>query len=145
MSDCVFCKIVSGELPSRKLYEDERVVAFLDAFPAVKGHTLIVPKQHSSNILEDDEVDAVAVMKAVRLLAPKLIKALEADGINMTSNIGASAGQQIFHTHVHLLPRFQNDGKSLWKPMEEKPDLETLAETIRSVIPTSTEGSSYNE
>jgi len=132
--DCIFCKVISGELPSYKLYEDDRVVAFLDLFPATLGHTLVVPRQHSSNLLEDDEQDALAMMKAVRHLTPKIKEALGADGVNITSNIGASAGQSVFHTHVHILPRWKDDGRELWKPMEDKPNLDALCLTLKSAI-----------
>src|SRR3990167_4324315 len=126
MSDCIFCRIISGDLPSYRLYEDDRVVAFLDLFPAVKGHTLVVPKTHASDLFASDPED----LKAVLNLAPKLEQALDADGINITANKGEAAGQCVFHTHVHLLPRFKDDGKSLWSPMDPKPDLDALHQEL---------------
>ena len=131
MFSCIFCRVVSGELPSYKLYEDDRVIAFLDIFPAVKGHILVVPKTHAENMFASDPEDIKATMKVVLDLAPKLEKALGADGINITTNKGEVAGQSVFHTHVHILPRFKDDGKSLWGPMDSKPDLAELYEELK--------------
>lgn len=134
MTDCVFCKIIAGEIPSRKLYEDDHVMAFLDAFPAVKGHVLVVPKQHASNLLEGDEADAVMLMKTVRHITPKITEALGADGVNIMSNIGEVAGQSVFHTHVHILPRFKGDGKQHWGPLDPAPDLSALYTELKKKL-----------
>src|SRR3989338_202225 len=131
MSDCIFCRIISGDLPSYKLCEDDRVVAFLDAFPAVKGHTLVVPKAHASDLFASDPEDLKAVLRVVLDIAPKLQASLGADGINITTNKGEAAGQSVFHTHVHILPRFKDDGKSLWSPMDPNPDLEGLHQELK--------------
>ncbi len=131
MPDCIFCRVIAGDLPSYKLYEDDRVIAFLDIFPAVKGHTLVVPKVHAEHIFESNPEDLQAVMRVALDLAPKLEHVLGADGINITINKGEAAGQSIFHTHVHLLPRFKGDGKSLWGPMDPKPNLEALHERLK--------------
>ena len=114
--DCIFCKIIKGDIPSAKLYEDERVKAFLDISPANKGHTLIVPKKHSTNILEDDLEDLNACMKAVQIVAKAAIKGVNAGGFNLIVNTNKTAGQVIPHTHFHIIPRFENDGLKHWPP-----------------------------
>jgi len=134
MPSCIYCRVIAGDRPSYRLYEDDRVVAFLDLFPAVKGHTLVVPKTHASDLFASDPEDLKAVLKVVLNLAPKLEQALDADGINITANKGEAAGQSVFHTHVHLLPRFKDDGKSLWSPMDPKPDLDALHQELKAAI-----------
>src|SRR5699024_6064068 len=104
-ADCVFCKIINGEIPSSKVYEDENVLAFLDLSQVTKGHTLVIPKNHEENIYELSEESAKAVFTAV----PKIARAIKATydpiGMNMLNNNGKDAGQSVFHYHVHLLPR----------------------------------------
>lgn len=112
MSACIFCKIVDGSIPSFKLYEDENVMAFLDISQTTKGHTLVIPKAHSGNVLEieSEELDK-ALMAAVRTVAKKLKRVLKCDGFNIVSNIEEVAGQTVFHTHIHIIPRYgANDG-----------------------------------
>lgn len=134
MEDCIFCKVVSGELPSRKLYEDDQVIAFLDLFPSVEGHTLVVPKAHAENFFESGEEDLTAVMRAVRALAPKIEQAVGAQGLNISTNKGTVAGQSVFHTHVHILPRKEGDGRGLWGKMDPVPDLDALHEKIKAAL-----------
>ena len=110
MDNCVFCKIVSGELPSTKVYEDESSLAFFDIHPAVGGHTLVIPKKHVERLEAMDDADILPFMKAVKKTSNALQKTLKADGLNTVSNSGRAAGQIIFHAHVHLLPRFETDG-----------------------------------
>lgn len=103
--DCLFCKIIAGEIPSKKIYEDDVAYAFLDISPWQKGHTLVVPKRHSVDVLEDDEVLAEvghAVARVGRLLKEKL----GATACNVLANAGSDSGQEVFHTHVHVLPRY---------------------------------------
>lgn len=108
MSDCIFCRIVAGEIPSRRVYEDEHAIAFLDLEPFKKGHTLVVPRRHVADALEDAEVLASlapAIAETGRLLTEKL----GASGLNVLSNVGEDAGQSVFHLHVHLVPRYADD------------------------------------
>ncbi len=111
MSACIFCQIVAGEIPSARIYEDEQVLAFLDITQVTKGHTLVIPKQHSRNLLEMDATTASHLFSLVPRIAHHLKERLGASGLNMVNNNEELAGQTVFHTHIHLLPRFdQNDG-----------------------------------
>ena len=110
MTDCIFCKIIDGEIPSAKVYEDEKVLAFLDMSQATPGHTLVVPKQHVPNVFEYD--DGVATDVSLRL--PKIARAIkdafpENKGMNIVNNNGELAYQTVFHTHWHLIPRYTED------------------------------------
>lgn len=106
---CIFCKIVSGEIPSKKVYEDENVIAILDISQATKGHTLVIPKKHSANLLEIDSEEYINVMKAVNLVAKKLSNTLKPAGINILNNCGEVAGQTVMHFHVHVIPRYEEN------------------------------------
>ena len=109
MKDCIFCKIVAGEIPGHIIYENEHVLAFLDILQTTKGHTLIIPKVHRVDIFEMES----SIMEQVFSVVPKIASALKAtfdcSGINIVSNNGESAGQSVFHYHVHLIPRYGND------------------------------------
>ena len=109
MKDCIFCKIIAREIPGHIVYEDEYVLAFLDISQTTEGHTLIIPKEHRVDIFEMEEV----LMEQVHSVIPKLASALKAtfgcSGINIVNNNGESAGQTVFHYHVHLIPRYGND------------------------------------
>lgn len=114
MDDCLFCKIIKGEIPSSKLYETENVLAFLDIAPVHKGHALVVPKKHFVNILDVDEHEFSEVAKAVKKVALAVKKATNADGLTITSNNEKAAGQVVMHYHTHIIPRFKDDGLELW-------------------------------
>lgn len=114
MEDCIFCKIVAGEMPSHKLYEDDDVYAFLDIGPLNPGHTLVIPKKHARNSLAMDADAFSALAKKVHFVAQAVHKATEADGINIIFNNEAAAGQVVFHTHAHITPRFDDDGYHWW-------------------------------
>jgi len=114
MNDCLFCKIVSGEIPCNKIYEDENFLAFLDINPVNKGHILVIPKKHSKNILEIDSKTIENLIVVVKKLSKKIKKTLKADGINIIINNELEAGQIIFHTHVHIIPRFAGDNLKHW-------------------------------
>ncbi|MDF9866841.1 histidine triad (HIT) family protein [Bacilli bacterium PM5-3] len=111
MEDCLFCKIVSGEIPSYKIYEDEDVLAFLDISQTTKGHTLVIPKKHAKDIYEIDDESMAKVYKVARKLANTLSEKLNANGINLLNNNKVDAGQTVFHYHVHLIPRYDKDDK----------------------------------
>jgi len=106
--DCIFCKIAAGEIPSRKIYEDSDLIAIMDLNPTSKGHSLIIPKEHCTNIYDIDEDIAAKVMKTAKKLATKMTVALNCDGFNLLQNNGETAGQTMFHFHMHLIPRYQN-------------------------------------
>ncbi len=133
--ETIFDKILKGEIPSHKVYEDEHTFAFLDIAPINKGHTLVIPKNATRNILTADKDTFVHVMKTVHMLAPKIKEAVGADGINIGINNEAAAGQEVFHLHVHIMPRFENDGYKHWGHTEYKggEDLEVL-EKIKAAL-----------
>ena len=112
--DCLFCKIVKGEIPSAKIYEDDYVYAFLDIGPVNKGHTLVIPKQHYETFLDipDDIVSKLAV--ALKKIADAVMKGVDADGFNIGMNNYEAAGQVVKHAHFHIMPRFRGDGLKLW-------------------------------
>jgi histidine triad (HIT) family protein len=141
MSDCLFCKIVSGDIPAAKVYEDENVLAFLDIAQVTKGHTLVIPKNHFENMYDISETAAQQLFAAVPKIANGLKKQLEPVGMNLVSNTGKDAGQQIFHIHLHLIPRYgKGDGYgAVWKPHTNEysqSDLENLAANISEGIHT---------
>ena len=104
-ADCVFCRVVAGELPSRQVYADETAVAFLDRAPWQRGHTLVVPRQHVDDLVSGPPTLA-AIAPAIDHTARLLVERLGADGLNLLSSAGAVAGQEVFHLHVHLVPRY---------------------------------------
>ncbi|MBR5127433.1 MAG: HIT family protein [Roseburia sp.] len=108
MADCIFCKIIAGEIPSYTIYEDEEFKVFLDINPASKGHALIVPKEHYANIYDIDEEVVARAMKLAKKLATRMTKVLGCDGFNLLQNNNEVAGQTVFHFHMHLIPRYEN-------------------------------------
>lgn len=114
MNDCLFCKIVAGEVPSQKVYEDSSVLAFVDINPVNPGHILVIPKMHFENCTETPDEDMAAVMHVVRRVGSAALEATGAQGYNVGINCGEVAGQVIMHTHVHVMPRFPDDGLKLW-------------------------------
>lgn len=112
--ECIFCKIVAGEIPSYKVYEDENVLAFLDIAPVSPGHTLAIPKKHYQNVEEIPEEELYRVMAAVKKIGQAMKNGLKADGYNVMENNDPAAGQIVPHLHFHLIPRRQGDGLSLW-------------------------------
>ncbi len=132
MNDCLFCKIVAGEIPSQKIFEDENFLAFLDINPVNLGHTLVIPKKHSRNILEMDDKLLGEMMILVKKLTNHIKDNLNADGINIMSNNEAEGGQIIFHTHIHIIPRFSGDGFKHWKGKEyPKEEITKVVEKIK--------------
>ena len=109
MSDCIFCKIIEGEIPSYKVYEDEHVYAFLDITQGTKGHTLLIPKNHVPNVYELDDETAYNVFTAVPKVAKALKKAFRPIGLNILNNNDRPL-QSVYHFHVHLIPRYKDDG-----------------------------------
>ena len=117
--NCIFCKIIAGEIPARTIYEDEEFKVILDANPAAKGHALIVPKEHCANLYEISEELLAKAAKLAKKLAVHMTEVLKCDGFNLLQNNGEVAGQTVFHFHMHLIPRYRDDGQKIgWKPQE---------------------------
>ena len=115
--DCIFCRIANGEIPSRTIYEDQKFRVILDLNPATKGHSLILPKDHASNLYDLPDETAAAALVLAKKLASVLRDRLGCDGLNVVQNNGEAAGQTVPHFHLHLIPRYENDGKILeWTP-----------------------------
>lgn len=107
--DCIFCKILKGDIPARKVFENERFIAILDAFPANEGHTLVIPKKHFENIFEIDEETISEAYKIAKNIAEKIKTNMGIENINILQNNGATAGQSVNHFHIHVIPRIEND------------------------------------
>ncbi|MCI8783765.1 MAG: HIT family protein [Dorea sp.] len=114
--NCIFCKLANGDIPTATLYEDDDFRVILDAGPASKGHALIIPKEHYANLYELDDGLAAKVMILAKKMITKLTDILGCDGYNIVQNNGEAAGQTVFHFHLHMIPRYKNDGVGLgWK------------------------------
>ena len=114
--NCIFCKLANGEIPTATLYEDDDFRVILDAGPAAKGHALILPKEHYANLYELDEEVAAKVLPLAKKMITKLTDILGCDGYNLVQNNGEAAGQTVFHFHLHMIPRYKDDGVGLtWK------------------------------
>ena len=131
--DCIFCKIVAGELPSQRVDEDERTVAFMDINPATRGHALVVPRRHSIDLLEIEPDDLEATMVAAQRLARHMHDRLSPDGINLLNSCGSAAWQTVFHFHIHVIPRYAGDPLRLpWTPGPGDPEeIAATAEQLR--------------
>jgi histidine triad (HIT) family protein len=117
--DCIFCKIVAGELPARIVAEDERTLAFMDIAPATRGHLLVIPRAHATDLTSVDAEDLSAVMLAAQRLAVRMGERLGADGVNLINSCGSAAWQTVFHFHVHVIPRYEGDPLRLpWVPAD---------------------------
>lgn len=113
-NDCIFCRICQGEIPCAKVYEDARVLAFLDLGPVRPGHTLVIPKAHHINLLDTPDEYVTAILAVVRKVGKALMDATGAEGFNVLQNNFSAAGQQVFHAHWHVIPRSAEDGLSFW-------------------------------
>ncbi len=111
--NCIFCKIANGEIPSRTLYEDKDFRVILDLGPATRGHALILPKEHAANLFELPEETAGKAMILAKKMAARMKEKLNCDGFNVIQNNGEVAGQTVFHFHMHLIPRYENDGQPI--------------------------------
>ena len=117
MDNCIFCKIAAGEIPSATLYEDDDFRVILDLGPAAKGHSLILPKTHAANITEMPEELLGKAMVLAKKVASSMFSSLDCDGVNVVQNNGEAAGQTVFHFHMHVIPRYVNDGAGVsWTP-----------------------------
>ncbi len=134
-SDCIFCKIIAGKVPSAKVHEDKDVVAFMDIGPVVRGHVLVVPRSHHENIMDVPAVVLEKVIMVVKKVAEAQKRGLKADGVNVAQANGSIAGQVVPHIHFHVIPRFEKDGHS-WGSPQKKYDsgeeMEKFAQGIRN-------------
>jgi histidine triad (HIT) family protein len=130
--DCLFCRIVAGEIPSTRVDEDERTVAFMDINPATRGHVLVVPREHTTDLLEIPDEDLAAVARMGRKVAQRQKGRLQADGVNLLNSCGKPAWQTVFHFHLHVIPRYAGDPLRLpWEPAPG--DREEIAAAAREL------------
>ena len=135
-ADCVFCKIRDGKLPSMKLYEDERTLAFMDINPLNAGHCLIITRTHAPTIWESDATDLSAAIVSAKKVALALREAVKPDGLNMLQANGAAAFQSVAHFHLHLIPRWNNDGKGFDWPLVpgDRSQIVQVGERVRQAL-----------
>ena len=137
MTDCIFCKIVNKEIPATILHEDEDVLVFMDIGPIIKGHALVIPKNHYDPITETpDEIVAKLHITAQKIAAAQM-NALGADGVNIMQNNGKASGQEVPHVHVHVIPRFDDDGHHWnWRPKkyDDFDEMNALADQLRKAL-----------
>ena len=133
MSNCVFCKIISGEIPAQKVYEDAYVLAFLDINPLSKGHTLIIPKNHYELLSQIPEKEYLLYMQSLQKIIKGLMK--YTDAVNIVENNGKDAGQLVPHVHFHIIPRRPGDGLKIgeWRAQHD-PDLDKVQKVIQSLL-----------
>jgi histidine triad (HIT) family protein len=131
--DCLFCGIVAGSIPSETIDSDERTVAFMDINPATPGHALVVPREHSADLLEIGPEDLTATILAAQRLSRRMEDVLEADGINLINACGAAAWQTVFHFHIHVVPRYEDDPLKLpWVPEPgDSKEIASVAQRLR--------------
>ena len=130
--NCIFCKIANGDISSKAIYEDDLFKVILDLGPATRGHALILPKDHAKNLFELPDDTAKQVLILAKKLGKQMVEKLNADGLNIIQNNGEAAGQTVNHFHLHLIPRYEDDGQHiLWEPKEvSQEELEEIQNTI---------------
>lgn len=122
--DCIFCKLANGDIPTNTIYEDEDFRVILDASPAAPGHALILPKNHASNLFEADDALLAKALPLAKKVAQAIQEEFHCDGINIQQNNGLAAGQTVFHFHIHVIPRYENDGLGITWPQTSPSDKE---------------------
>ena len=127
---CIFCKIVANEIPSKKIYEDDLVLGMLDISQTTKGHSLVLPKKHYDNILEMPKEELDHMINVVQDLSKQLINKLDANGINVLTNINEAAGQSVLHAHIHLIPRYNENDTVKIQYTQNEFDLDEIQKTI---------------
>lgn len=133
--NCIFCKILAGEIPSTAVYEDDDFKAILDVNPTARGHVIILPKNHAANIYELPDEDASKIMIVAKKIATAIEKAYHCDGVNILQNNGEAAGQTVFHLHVHVIPRFKGDTVNIgWKQGDMPEDLDAICKEIQAQL-----------
>ena len=131
--NCIFCKIANGQIPSKTLYEDEDFRVILDLGPATEGHALILPKEHAANLFELSEEQASKALLVAQKIAVRMKNTLGCDGLNLVQNNGEAAGQTVSHFHIHVIPRYENDGQNInWVP--GSPSQEELEAVCQKII-----------
>ena len=130
-NDCIFCAIACGEIPSFKIYEDDLVLAYLDINPFTKGHTLVIPKEHSTGLLDTPDGTLAEIVSRVKKVAAHLKDALPCDGFNILQNNGAAAGQTVMHLHFHIVPRYSGERIEFVSHKGDMDELKSLADRIR--------------
>ena len=135
MENCIFCKIIAGEIPSATVYEDDDVKAILDVNPAARGHVIVLPKKHASDVFSIPDEDLSKAICVAKKVAAALKEAYKCDGVNILQNNGEAAGQTVFHLHIHVIPRFEGDTISVkWKQGEMPADLDVIADEIKACM-----------
>jgi histidine triad (HIT) family protein len=131
--ECIFCGMVAGEVPAQIVDEDERTIAFMDISPATRGHALVIPRHHARDLLEIGTEDLQAVIVAAQRLAARMPERLGADGVNLLNSCGRAAWQTVFHFHVHVIPRYEDDPLRLpWTPSQgDSDEIAKAAEALR--------------
>lgn len=134
--NCIFCKLAAGDIPTNTVYEDDTFRVIMDANPATKGHSLIIPKDHFANLYEMDEEVAAKAMKLAKKMAVHMKEKLNCDGFNLLQNNEETAGQTVFHFHMHLIPRYQGDTVGItWTPGElSDQDKEEILSKVRAQL-----------
>jgi histidine triad (HIT) family protein len=132
-SDCIFCKVLAGDIPSEMVDSDDRTVAVMDINPATRGHVVVITREHAENLFDVSDEDLLAVMQMARRVAERMKQTLEPGGFNILHNIGRVAWQSIFHFHLHVIPRYEDDALQLpWMPAPGDPAaLASVAQTLR--------------
>ena len=133
VSDCIFCKIVAGEIPASKVYEDDHFLAFLDISQVTPGHTLVIPKKHARNLLEMTPDETAYLFNIVSRVTKKVEGTTQPQGMNIISNMEEIAGQSVFHTHVHILPRYSQEDDLKIDFITHEPDFDRLAQLAKDI------------
>lgn len=135
-SNCIFCKIISGQIPSATLYEDDLFRVILDVSPATKGHALVLPKRHLQDLFQLDGEESKQALSVISKVADAIKKTLSCDGINILQNNGAAAGQSVFHLHFHIIPRYEDDNVTIpWRSVSyEDGEANQLADKIKALL-----------
>lgn len=133
VSDCIFCKIIAGDIPASKVYEDDHFLAFLDISQVTPGHTLVIPKKHARNLLEMTPDETADLFNVVSTVTKKVENATQPQGMNIISNMEEIAGQSVFHTHVHILPRYSQDDDLKIDFIAHEPDFDHLAQLAKDI------------
>ncbi len=133
MDNCIFCKIIKGEIPSSKVYEDDKFIAFMDINPIAIGHTLVIPKAHCVNILDMPEDISKDIYTVTSKVAKAIKKAFNADGVNVMQFNEKAAGQEVFHSHIHIIPRYENDNLGIVMPKRLQPSIDEIIATAEKI------------
>ena len=136
MPDCIFCKIVKGEIPSTKIFESDKALAFLDINPLTKGHCVVIPKEHHDNVFDIPLEDLKILITDAKQLADLLRGCLDADGVNLVNASGMAAEQSVFHFHIHIVPRYEGDGLQMnqwWQTKTRPADREELTKLAKEI------------